>query len=1038
MNNIKKRMILLFVCMTLGSFAAELLAQESGALQLKGVVKDKYGAPLYGALVSTENGNDKYITDVEGLYNIEIKDGSRFLTFSYVGYKNLKVSLDEVSGGELDVELLFDSRYEDEVIPLGYIDQRRNAIAGAVSTVSGQKLAKSPVANLSQTLAGNLPGLTTIETNSELSRSGVEKYIRGRGTENGNDMLVIIDGVICPNTNYEYISPEEIESVAILKDAASTAMYGILGGNGVLVIETKRGNIGKPRVGVRFDQSFQQMTRRPDIQNSREYAEMRNQAGYNDGLGAYSQFSATAIEKYRAQNDVLYPNNNYYDMFLRDLAFMQRTGIDVSGGSERVKYYSNVNYMHQSLPFKITDEPGRSYDPTPGNHWVNFRSNLDIKINNYLDGFLRLNGNVKSEKRAGSSNGGHEGITNATIYTSLFNLPPTMYGPLTPTVTDENDPGYLYSNQVITHDNEENPTYGILNRSGYGIDIVTNIMAQAGLNLKMDFLTKGLSMSGLFAYQTNSVHTSNTSQDYSLWVRSADESSLTFQKKGTSENTALVYYKTNLFYYNLNVFGNIKYQRMFGDHSIDAMGYAFYLQQERENTGAGNNVLPYKRMHFGASATYGYKDRYFLKGDIGYSGSDAFHKDNRFTTTPAVSAAWVVSKEDFLADVTPLSYLKLRASYGISANDNLGSTRFLYMDDIRTDNNFEGTIGNPKLEAEKMKMWNFGLDFGLFNALNVTFDYFDQQCDNMLVSSSGLVPIYQGTALDYYPKTNTGKMTNKGFEVGVDYRHKINKDWTALLGFSFAQNKNKVISINESPYSDDYAYPYRSEGFAYGQKWGYLIDYSNGSGLFNMQSEIDNCGLDYAFGTPRLGDFIYKDLNGDGIIDEQDQAPIGYSSIPQQYYTVTGGFNYRNFEFSFMFQGTGKVSGTLSGIGAYEYASQGFFTDMHKNAWTEERFLNDQKIEGPALALSQSTSHVENDYYIVDASYLRLRNLEIAYTLPLRLSGKVFADKIRFSLNAQNLFTIDHMPSKYIDPETGSMSKFQPYRVYNAGVSLTF
>lgn len=1038
MNNIKKRIILLFACMTLGSFATELLAQEVVALQLKGIVKDEYGAPLFGALISTENGKDKYITDRDGMYTMEVKDQSRFITFSYVGYKDLQVPLSEVSGQELDVELSFDSQYADEVIPMGYTSQRRNAITGAVSAVSGKQLAKSPVANLSQTLAGNLLGLTTIETNSELSRSGVEKYIRGRVTTNGSDMLVIIDGVICPNTNYEYISPEEIESVSILKDASATAMYGILGGNGVMVIETKRGQIGKAKVGVRFDQSFQQMTRRPDFQNSWEYAEMRNQAGYNDGLGAYSQFSAAAIEKYRAQNDELYPNNNYYDMFLNELAFMQRASVDVSGGSERVKYYSNVNYMHQSLPFEITNEPGRGYDPTPGNHWVNFRSNLDIKINKYLDGFLRLNGNVKSEKRAGSPSGNHGGVSNATIYSSLFNLPPTMYGPLTPTITDEDDPAYLYSNQVITHDNEDNPTYGILNRSGYGIDIVTNIMAQAGLNLNMDFVTKGLSASGLFAYQTNSVHTSNTSQNYSLWVRTADESSLTFQKKGTSENTALVYYKTNSFYYNLNVYGNLKYQRTFGDHSIDALGYAFYLQQERENTGSSNNVLPYKRMHFGVTATYGYKDRYFLKGDLGYSGSDAFHEDHRFTTTPAVSAAWVVSKEDFLADVTPLSYLKLRASYGISANDNLGSTRFLYMDDIRTNNNFEGTIGNPKLEAEKMKMWNLGLDFGLFNALNITFDYFDQKCDNMLVSSSGLVPVYQGTVLDNYPKTNTGEMTNKGFEVGVDYHHKINKDWTALLGFTFAQSKNKVISINESPYSDEYAYPYRTEGFTHGQHWGYLVDYSNGTGLFNMQSEIDNCGLSYSFGTPRLGDFIYKDLNEDGVIDEQDQAPIGYSSVPQQYYTITGGFNYRNFEFNFMLQGTNKFSRTLSGIGAYEYSSQGFFTDMHENAWTQERFLNDQKIEGPALALSQSTSHVANDYYIVDASYLRLRNLEIAYTLPLKASRKVFADKIRFSLNAQNLFTIDQMPSKYIDPEIGSMSKFQPYRVYNVGVSLTF
>ena len=1030
MSYIKYKISMLAVCASLISPGLLSSAQNvDSSIQLKGMVVDEFGKPISGALLKSEKGKCEYLTKVDGTYEFNLKDGSQYITVSYIGYSDKIVSVDNKT--ELkSIQLTFDASKADELVDLGYISLPKRSVTGAVSQVTGLDLDKSPEANLTKTFAGRFAGLTTIETNSELSRgalssssTGVTMLIRGLSTINGREPLIIVDGIICPNTNYTYITPKEIESITVLKEAATTALYGIQGANGVISIKTKRGHIGKTTVDVNFDQSFQQMTKTPSFINSYDYARMRNQAGFNDGLGYNSQFSADDVDKFQIGNDDLYPNNNWYDMFIRPLTFMSRVGVNVKGGNERVRYFSNVNYMHQQLPFKTANEPNAKYDPTPKNNWFNFRSNIDVKINDYLSGFMLLSGNIKTEKTTGYGN--------ETIYNHIFNLPPTMYGPVTPF-----GEGILNGNQVITHDNEKTPVYGMLNRSGYIQALVANINAQAGLVLDLSFLTKGLSLSGVMAYQTNSVNQTTTTQNFERYVRSKDFSKLDFSLLGSDSNTPLAYGKSSSFYYNLNLFANVNYSRQFGDHSIDALGYIFYLQQEKENA-SGSQILPYKRENLGLSATYGYKKRYFVKADLGYSGSEQFHPDNRYVATPAISAAWVVSSEPFMSNLSWLSNLKLRASYGLTANDQLGGERFLYLDYIDINGN-EGLKGNPDLVAEKMKKQNYGVDLGLFNELTVSFDWYKSLCDNMLVSSAGLVPEYQGTALSNYPKTNSGKMENKGFEVQVMYNKQLNKDWSFYLAGSFSYNKNKVLNVNESPFSDEYAYPYRTEGYSVNQQWGYLIDYSNGNGMFNFEEELEQSSLSYAFGTPRVGDFIYKDLNNDKIIDEKDKAPILNTTIPQHFYNFSGGFKYKGFEVNFLFQGTGKFSRCISGVGAYESEYQGVFTDLHLQAWTPERWNNGEEIKYPALSLRKSTNHQPNSFFIMDASYLRLKNAEIAYTLPVNICRKVFTERIRFSLSGQNLFTIDNMRSKFIDPEVGNMGTFQPYRVYNIGVSLTF
>ncbi len=1023
-KNIIKNSIMAIIVWLCSGFCADMHAQEATAIKLEGTVVNEYGQPVGGAIFTAGNGIT-YATALDGKYTLNV--GNDDMVISAKGYQNKRITPTDIAeNGEIKLE--FDPHHTGGYVDVGYFSLPKEAFPGSAASVTGDELDKMPTNVFTETFAGRLLGLQTRQERTELTFFGytnVSKMVRGRNSYNGYSPTIIIDGIICPNQYWEFLSPKEVESVTVLKDGATNAIYGIQGASGTIVVTTKRGYIGKKKVETYADYSIQQMIRRPKFVNSLQYTELRNQAGVNDGLVPYSQFKETDMEGFRSGDATYYPNNNWYDMFVKDFVMRQRVGVNIAGGSDRVRYFSNISYLHQSEPIIVADEPGRKYDPNPNVNVANFRSNIDVKLNNYLTGFMRLTGNVKREMFAGDSE-------NQTHYSRILDLPPTMYGPMTPIFEDNPDA----SNQVVTIESTDDPAYGSINRSGYAQVIETNVIAQAGLNLDMGFLTKGLSASGSMAYQTYIRNITTTSQSYERWMRTGPMDELVFTKKGSAENTPLVYSKGSTFFYHLNLLGQLNYNRRFGQHSVNAMAYIFYQQQEKEVTdGAG--MLPYKRQSMGISATYGYRDRYFLKGDLGYSGSEQFAPENRYIATPAVSASWIVTKEDFLADVPVLSLLKLRASYALGANDQLGGGRFLYLDYIDAGGN-EGLKGNPDLSAEQIKMQNYGFDIGLLNSITLSFDYFHHRTDNMLVGIGATVPVYQGIPLGNYPKLNNGKMENKGFEIELSYDKHLTPDLSVFATAGFSQAVNKVIKVNESPYAADYPYRYHTEGYPTGQNWGLMINESNGNGMFNSAEELAGYGLTYSHGTPRVGDFIYYDLNSDGVIDEKDYAPIGHPNFPQQYFNFLAGVNFKNFEISVLFQGVNHTSFMFSGVGAYEYQSQGIFNDIHMSAWTPERYAAGEEISFPALSLKQSTNHVSNSYFLQNGAYLRLKNAEIAYTLPADIAQKIGAEKIRVALTGMNLFTLDKLRTKYVDPEIRNMNGFQPYRVYNIGVSLIF
>ncbi|NIJ51484.1 SusC/RagA family TonB-linked outer membrane protein [Dyadobacter arcticus] len=1032
--NIKITLALLLACVLAMSVSAQDLAET-----INGLVLDDFGKPLAGVAIQSEHGKNGTSTNAKGEFSMSIDDGSNAIVFSLYGYGNQKIAITDKQ--ELEVKLKWDAHKKDEIVQLGYTTQLRSEISGAITTIKGEELEKSPVANLTQTLAGRLPGVTTQETFSELSRTTTNLYVRGLSAARDAGPLVMIDGIINSynsNQTLDYITANEIESITILKDASTQALYGIQGANGLLVITTKRGKKGPLQIKTRFDQSMQQVTTKPAFYNSADYAEMRNQAAFNDGLGANYLFTQQQIDGYRSGQDrTAYPNNNWYNRYMREFANMQRASVNVTGGNDKVQFFSNINFMHQGGQFK-TDQD--RYSSNANNIWINYRSNVDMNLNRYLKAFVRLSGNVKRERTPG--------VGNADVYGSIFQIPSTTFGPVTQPVMDGSgevlDPG----GKVITTERVESPTYGMLNRTGYVRHTVTNITSQFGLDLDMGFLTKGLNLTGVLAYQTNSVGSLATRQDYERYVQTADSSGVGFIKKGAQNDTPLGYSKSHSYYYHLTYNVAMNYKRDFGMHKVGAMAYMFYQNLTKaENDSA--RMLPYNRVSSGVEVTYGFDNRYLIKLDMGYSGSEQYARATRYTATPAISAAWVLSNEAFLKNSTLLTNLKLRASYGKTANDQSGLARYAYLDNVTVTgggpvgslqyNIVEGQVGNPNIQAEVSKKQNFGIDLGLFNAWTLSVDVFKERTNNMIVSALSTIPLYQGIPLVNYPRLNSGSFENKGVDLNLNYSKALSKDLVIYGGGYLSYAKNEILNRNEALKTEDYVYRKWEEGYSFGQKFGYLVDYSNGNGFFNAQSEIDNSNLTYGFGTPRLGDLKYRDLNGDSKIDERDKAPIGTGMLPSVIYAVSGGLKYRNFDLSILFQGVGKYS-TLdtTGLGIWETSFDGVFGSLHRNAWTADRYASGSEITSPALSLGKTVNHEPSDYYLYDRSYIRLKNIEIGYTIPAGMARTIMAEKIRILVSGQNLITWDKMKSKDFGPEGGGYAAFPVYRVFNAGLSVVF
>lgn len=1025
----------IFAAVALLLFGTAFQVNAQTGITVSGTVKDIYGNPLPGVIV-TSGHEDVYITDKDGQYKATV-DKSENLTFSLLGYKQLT----EQPSSDMAIVLQDDAHSMAENVNLGYNKQYREVLTDAVSSVSGEKLGKSLMSRLQGTFSGQLSGLTTSESSFEPAYEDVNMYVRGYSTLHGGTAGVVIDGVLYDNYAHDIlyrISPEEVESVSVLKDGASQAIYGVKGAQGLIVITTKRGTPGKLKVGVNISETVQQPTEKIHSFDSYTFATLRNQAGYNDGRGKNLFYSDETLQGFKEGGNDLYPNTNWYDMLVRDYSTQQRVALSATGGSDKVKFYSNLNVLRQGS-FWNTDQD--NYKSDNEKYRVNFRTNIDAAINDWISVYMNISGSIVKAHTPNSSVAG-----NGSIYSLITYMPSTIYGPVTPQVLDQEGNVLDKGGLVTTSVNMKNSPYGELNRSGYSNQTNTNIYGQGGIKLDLSFITPGLWAGANVGYLSYITASMGTTQHYARYYRDDDWSSLNFTKLGTTLDDDLVYSKGTALYGYMSSKAEAGYRRDFGKHHINADSYFIY-QVYDDITGNSAATYDYRRVYSGAELMYDFDRRYAVKLSTGYSGSDYYPRSSRFIWTPGVSAGWIASNESFIKDNAPwLSLLKIRGSYAVTGNDSAGYDRYAYTDQVTSTpgGNIgylqyytnESVYGNANLEPEKIKKWDVGVDLGIFNQFSVSFDYFKENLDNGIYKSTALIPSYQGIPLDSYPITNFAKFENKGWELAVGYNKRFNEDWAVNIAGHLDYNKNKVVYIGESAKDDTYAYKYRSEGYPYGQSFGYLVDWSNGNGLFNFQDEIDGSAK-YSFGTPRLGDIKYQDLNKDGVIDEKDKAPIGNGYMPHYSYGLTAGFSFRNFEVTLLFQGIAGYQRNYLSLISGQSSGDGCYTESHLGAWTEEKWLNDEDITMPALSTAATTSDQKNDFLVKDASFVRLKNAEIAYKMPKKVCDFLRASSFKVYLSGQNLFTLDKMDTNDT-PVEGSVWAFPIYRMYRIGIDLTF
>lgn len=1031
------------------------LAQTSGRT-ITGKVLDENNQPMPGVTIIVDGTTNGTMTGPDGTFTLGGVPSGATVIVSCIGYTDQV--LPEGKSNYV-VSLVPDSEMLEETVVVAFGQQKKLSVTGAISTVASADLRKTTSTRLDNALAGRVTGLTSMQSGGgQPGVDGATMYLRGAATTNGKSPLILVDGV--ERDNIRTIDMNEVESISVLKDASATALYGVQGANGVILIQTRKGQKGKAQLNISVDQSWTSFTKEPSRLHSWEYCELRNEALMNDRQAP--EFSEETIAKFRnpllgldpsspdydnqvAIRKAVYCDNDYYRMYLKSNTPQTRANANISGGTDFVNYFVNVGYIHQGGNLNTESPDYLGYDPQCYMNRLSLRSNLDFHITKNLTASLNIASyaeNVNMPAVGDLYRGDQSWMITDIIYQSQTILPISP-GP----VTDPRFGGV--SDGVVGYNYLDRSAYEIINRRGFHTNKRKNLNTQFSVNWDLgELVTKGLSVNGMAAYDTYNIgvlegrkkeRVYNVRVDY-------DSETLSYSSSNGDKIEPLTMTSSRFSNYQIYVQGSINYARTFGKHNVTAMATAY--RRFWEGTSAD---IPYNVLGTAARATYSFDDRYLVEGNLGYNGSEQFAPSKRFGLFPSGSIGWIASNESFLKGNKYLTWLKFRASYGLVGNDSMGGLRFLYQDDnkIQSGNGFvqglggkivkEGLIGNKSITWELSKKMNLGVEIGLFKDFRINVDYFTEKRDQILLKRR-TVPSFQGVSSDYIPRVNMGKVDNHGVDVEVSYSHTFNRDFSISSRVNFGFNDNTAIELDEPMRSEEYAYQYHEEGFRLGQEFGYLIDWdSPGNGYFTSQDEIDSY-YPYGFGgKPRVGDFVYKDVNGDGVIDQKDLSPIGYSTtVPGLNYGISLGLNFKGIDFNVLFSGLGRYSKYYSGQGVVEWTKQGTYFDWTRNGWTEERYKNGEKITYPAISTTKTVSHTENDFFIQNRSFLRLKNIELGYTLPERFLSKVGVKALRVYVSGQNLFVWDNLRITHIDPEQNNSYGYPITKNVTLGLNINF
>lgn len=1052
LSKVKAAMAAVLLLMVVGTGTA--LAQTSGRT-ITGKVLDENNQPMPGVTIIVDGTTNGTMTGPDGTFTLGGVPSGATVIVSCIGYTDQV--LPEGKTNYL-VSLVPDSEMLEETVVVAFGQQKKLSVTGAISTVASADLRKTTSTRLDNALAGRVTGLTSMQSGGgQPGVDGATMYLRGAATTNGKSPLILVDGV--ERDNIRTIDMNEVESISVLKDASATALYGVQGANGVILIQTRKGQKGKAQLNISVDQGWTSFTKEPSRLHSWEYCELRNEALMNSGEKA--AFSDETIAKFRnpllgldpsspdydnqvAIRKAVYCDNDYYRMYLKSNTPQTRANANISGGTDFVNYFVNVGYIHQGGNLNTESPDYLGYDPQCYMNRLSLRSNLDFHITKNLTASLNIASyaeNVNMPAVGDLYRGDQSWMITDLIYQCQTILP------ISPGPTTDSRFG-VESGGIVGYNYLDRSAFEIINRRGFHTNKRKNLNTQFSVNWDLsELVTKGLSINGMAAYDTYNIGVlegRKKEQVYNVRV-DYDSETLSYSSNG-DKIEPLTMTSSRLSNYQIYVQGSINYARTFGKHNVTAMATAY--RRFWEGTSAN---IPYNVLGTAARATYSFDDRYLVEGNLGYNGSEQFAPSKRFGLFPSGSIGWIASNESFLKGNKYLTWLKFRASYGLVGNDSMGGLRFLYQDDnqIQSGNGFvqglggkivkEGLIGNKNITWELSKKMNLGVEIGLFKDFRINVDYFTEKRDQILLRRR-TVPSFQGVSSDYIPRVNMGKVDNHGVDVEVSYSHTFNRDFSISSRVNFGFNDNTVIELDEPMRSEEYAYQYHEEGFRLGQEFGYLIDWNSpGNGYFTSQDEIDNY-YPYEFGgKPRVGDFVYKDVNGDGVIDQKDLSPIGYSTtVPGLNYGISLGLNFKGIDFNVLFSGLGRYSKYYSGQGVVEWTKQGTYFDWTRNGWTEERYKNGEKITYPAISTSQTVSHTENDFFIQNRSFLRLKNIELGYTLPERFLSKVGVKALRVYVSGQNLFVWDNLRITHIDPEQNNSYGYPITKNVTLGLNINF
>lgn len=1012
----------------------KVIPQQSGQKRLiQGFVKDEKGEVIIGATIKVKNTEIGTATNMDGLYNLTVPSESSVLVVSYIGYVTQEVTVGKRQN--IIIVLKEDAKSLEEVVITAYgTGQKKASMVGSVQTVRPADL-KVPAANLSTSFAGRLSGVIAVQRSGEPGADGANFWIRGVSTlgSASTSPLIIIDGIEASATDLNALDPEVIDGFSILKDATATAMYGMRGANGVMIVTTKSGAaLDKPIINFRVEGSMSEPTSIPKFVDGVTFMQLYNEAVYNQPSGKepYTQERINGVRD--GLNPYVFPNVDWYNEMFKDRSFSEMFNFNIRGGGKKVDYFSSVSVSHESGMLKSRSKDFFSFDNNISRMRYSFQNNINARLGKYSRLSLKLNVMLVDKRGPAQST--------SELFNSVMNT-----NPVDAPIMFPEDGETTYIKWGAAQKSTVNPLASMVN--GYSDVFQSTVIASLNFDQDLSMFVPGLKFKAMASLKnfSNSVQTRSAGWNvFSMnnWVCNEDgtyDFDLTREKP--EESTELKTSSSNTGDRRIYLQAMLEYNRTFGKHDVG--GLLIYNQDEYVNNNPGTDLLkalPTRRQGIAARASYAYDNKYLMEVNLGYNGSENFSKGNRWGLFPSIALGYNISEETFFTPLKDVvTRMKIRASYGLVGNGEVGGQRFAYLSDVDLTGSPSFTTGidmnttlsgpsyrrfaNNELTWEVGKKYNFGIDLMLLSRFNLTFDVFREDRSNIF-QTKATIPSYTGV-YGTAAYVNSAKVRNQGVDASIDFGHKFNKDFSMTFKGTFTYAHNEILKYEEA-IGD---YPALSRiGYSTSQQWGYIADH-----LFADNQEVINNPSQMLGGTVEAGDIKYinqpnKYGKYDAVIDQNDRLPIGNPTTPEIVYGFGPSLQWKGFDFSFFFQGVAKTSLFMSNLQPFGKITenknvQTFIANDHWSPDNQNIFAAYPRLTVDPIV----NNSAQSTFWMRDGAFLKLKNAEIGYTYK----------NMRFYLRGSNLLTI----SKFDlwDPEQGGGNglKYPTQRVFNLGFQMT-